>query len=108
MGHALANGRGQIVAAGLDPTIGIIHDNIFNRIPLVRDLMVPIRPVVDGAVLDFALTSIFTRGDFTISKWSGCRLNPQLAKIVAGRLATMRADLVAKEFLGQLQRLREL
>ncbi len=79
--------RSQVVAAGLDPTIGIIHGNSTNRIPLVYDLMEPMRPIVDRAVLEFALSNTFTPGNFTISKWGGCRLNPQLAKSVAKHIA---------------------
>jgi len=82
--------RSQAIAAGLDPTIGIIHGNSENPIPLVYDLMEPLRPTVDQRVLGFALSLEFTPGDFTISKWGGCRLNPQLAgalvKSIAGVL----------------------
>lgn len=72
--------RSQVVAAGLDPTIGIIHGNNENPIPLVYDLMEPIRPNVDAAILEFARRQTFTPGDFTISKLGGCRLTPNLAR----------------------------
>jgi hypothetical protein len=65
--------------------------------------MEPMRPIVDRAVLDFALSNTFMPGDFMINGFGGCRLNPQMAKVVAGRLATMSADRVVKEFLRQLQ-----
>lgn len=95
--------RTQVIAAGLDPTIGIIHGTYRNRIPLVYDLMEPLRPTVDRAVLDFALSHTFTPGDFTINQWGGCRLNPQLAKVVASRLATVSAEGSVKDFLRPLQ-----
>lgn len=94
--------RAQVIAAGLDPTIGIIHGNSQNPIPLVYDLM-PLRPVIDRQVLQFSLSNTFTPGDFTITKWGGRRLSPQLAKVVAGRLVSMSADSVVKEFPRQLQ-----
>ena len=34
-------------------------------------------------ILEFALANTFTPGDFTINSKGGCRLNPQLAKVVA-------------------------
>ena len=91
--------RIQTVAAGLDPTIGIMHGNKNNRIPLVYDLMEPLRPVVDRAILEFALAHTFAPGDFAINRWGGCRLNPQMAKVVAGRIFGVKADRVVSEFL---------
>jgi CRISP-associated protein Cas1 len=82
--------RTQVIAAGLNPAIGIIHGNSNNDIPLVYDLMEPLRPVVDQAVLDFSMSNTFTPGDFTINKWGGCRLNPQMARVVARTLVNSR------------------
>lgn len=65
--------------------------------------MEPLRPAVDRTVLEFALSHTFTPGDFTINKRGGCRLNPQMARVVAKRLATMSADGIVKGFLRQLQ-----
>lgn len=74
--------RTQVIAAGFDPSIGVLHGNAQNRIPLVYDLMEPLRPVVDRVVLGLALSHTFTPGDFTINKYGGCRLNPQMAKLL--------------------------
>lgn len=74
--------RIQAVAAGLDLTKGIMHGNRNNRIPLVYDLMEPLRPIVDRQILEFVRTNMFTPGDFTINRWGGCRLNPQMAREV--------------------------
>jgi len=79
--------RGEVVAAGLDPSIGFLHGNYSNRIPLVSDLMEPLRPVVDGDILQFALSHVFTPGDFTINRTGGCRLNPQMAKKIVKQTA---------------------
>jgi CRISPR-associated protein Cas1 len=39
--------RMQVVATGLDPTIGILHGNARGQHGLVFDLMEPLRPMVD-------------------------------------------------------------
>ena len=91
--------RIQAVAAGLDPSIGIMHGNKNNRIPLVYDLMEPLRPVVDCQILKFVRGHTFTPGDFTINEWGGCRLNPQMAKVVAAQVSGLKADRVVTDFL---------
>ena len=40
----------SIVAAGLHPTLGIMHRNEFNAAALADDLMEPFRPLIDAAV----------------------------------------------------------
>lgn len=94
--------RSQIVAAGLDPTIGIIHERKDNPAPLAYDLLEPLRPLVDRAVLEFAIAHTFEPGDFTINKWGGCRLNPQMAKIVANLVAKLQCERIVRELLKQL------
>jgi CRISPR-associated protein Cas1 len=79
--------RAQITVAGLDPSIGILHGNSENRIPLVYDFMEPSRPIIDRCVLEYSLSHKFTPADFTINKWGGCRLNPQTAKSLVAALA---------------------
>jgi CRISPR-associated endonuclease Cas1 len=95
------NVRAQIVAAGFDPSIGILHGNAANSIPLVYDLMEPLRPIIDRAVLDFALSHTFSRGDFTINKWGGCRLNPQMAKVIVEKVSRLDCAGVIRKYLGQ-------
>jgi CRISPR-associated protein Cas1 len=97
--------RSQVIAAGLDPSIGIFHGSSGNKIPLVYDLMEPLRPIVDQAVLQFALSHTFAPGDFAITKWGGCRLNPQMAKVVATRIGEIKTDNVPA-FISQLRGMR--
>jgi CRISPR-associated endonuclease Cas1 len=92
--------RSQIVAAGFDPAIGILHGNAGNSIPLVYDLMEPFRPVIDRAVLEFALSHAFSPGDFTINKWGGCRLNPQMAKVIVEKVSRLECTSVTGTYLG--------
>ncbi len=78
--------QAEIVGAGYDPAIGTTHGRHTNPIPLVYDLMESLRPVVDRKILEFALARTFTPGDFTINGQGGCRLNPQLARVVAAKI----------------------
>lgn len=78
--------RNQVIGAGLDPSIGIMHGNFRSDIPLVLDLMEPMRPAVDRAILAFALSNVFTPEDFTINQVGGCRINPQMAKQIVKQI----------------------
>ena len=104
-GYALLNSavRSEIVSAGFDPSIGIAHRREGNPVPLVYDLMEPLRPIVDKAVLQFALSRTFKPGDFTINKKGACRLNPQLAKALCQLLAPMPVDDVISGFIPRAQ-----
>ena len=72
--------RIAVVQAGLDPEIGYLHSNRKGRLSLVYDLMEPMRPVVDRAVLTFVNEQTFAPTDFTLSERGVCRLHPQLAR----------------------------
>jgi len=41
-------------------------------IPLVYDLMDPLHPNIDRAVLEFALSHTSSLGYFSINRWGGC------------------------------------
>jgi len=94
--------RTEVVSVGLDPSIGIAHRRAGNSIPLVYDLMEPLRPIVDRKILEFALSHTFTPGDFTINSQGGCRLNPQMARVIAGQITALSAGQPVHEFLNQL------
>ena len=83
--------RMDVVAAGLDPTIGYLHSCQPGRPALVFDLMEPLRPVVDRGVLEFVQNETFSPADFTIRKNGVCRLNPQLARRVIGTIRDVGA-----------------
>jgi CRISPR/Cas system-associated endonuclease Cas1 len=89
-------------AAGFDSSIGLAHTRHTNRAPLVHDLVEPLRPVVDRAVFSFVLSHTFEPGDFTVTKLGGCRLNPGLAKIVAGLVAALETGPMVKGLLGRI------
>jgi CRISP-associated protein Cas1 len=90
------------MAVGLDPSIGIMHGNRHNKMPLVSDLVESLRPAVDEQILGFAISQTFHPGDFTINSSGGCRLNPQLARVVANRLGAMSAVPAVNGFIRQL------
>ena len=78
----------QIIAEGLDPTIGLSHSQRKYRDALVLDRMEPLRPIIDAEILKLILKETLTPDDFTITNEGHCRLNPQLAKrIVQAALA---------------------
>jgi CRISPR-associated protein Cas1 len=78
--------RSEIVANGYDPMIGYLHYYSKDRAAFVFDLMEPLRPVADRAVLDLVRNQPFEPADFTIRKDGVCRLNPELAKLLVARI----------------------
>ena len=90
-----SNVRMHVVGVGLDPTIGYFHGNYRDKHALVYDLMEPLRPVVDRAVLEFVQRHVFEPGDFTLTSEGVCRLNPQLARRLVG-VMDASADAAAK------------
>lgn len=96
--------RIEIAAAGLDPMVGVLHGTATNDVPLVYDLMEPLRPVAERRILEFALSHTFAPSDFVISQLGGCRLNPQIARIVVKQMTGLKADRVVASFLKFLRR----
>lgn len=74
--------RSEIVANGYDPMLGYLHSYSKDRAAFVFDLMEPLRPVVDRAVLELVRNQPFEPADFTIRKDGVCRLNPEMAKVL--------------------------
>lgn len=97
-GYAILESQVQIgvSAAGLDPYIGYFHGRWRGKQGLVLDLMEPMRPVVDRAVLGFVQQHTFSAGDVTLRDDGVCRLNPQftrhVASLVLGPIAEIGSD----------------
>jgi CRISPR/Cas system-associated endonuclease Cas1 len=70
----------SILEAGLDPEIGFLHSNPKGRLSLVYDLMEPLRPVVDLAILNLVKEHTFTPDDFMLSSRGVCRMHPQMVR----------------------------
>jgi hypothetical protein len=52
--------------------------------------------------LEFALSHTFTPGDFTINSHGGCRLNPQMAKVIANLIGGIKVDFMVWLFIAAL------
>lgn len=89
-GYAMleADLRIKCITHGFDPRIGIGHrPDKGSPDPFLFDVMEPFRPVVDRAVLGFAQSESFSPKDFVLRSDGVCRLSPQLARVLAGRLS---------------------
>jgi CRISP-associated protein Cas1 len=73
----------NVVAEGYDPTIGIMHEARDGSSALIFDLMEPERPAIDRKVLEFIIGHVFDPADFVIRLDGVCRLNPEMARVVA-------------------------
>jgi CRISPR-associated protein Cas1 len=71
------------VADGYDPSIGIMHEGK-NSAAFIFDLIEPERATVDRKVLEFVKEHIFDPADFVLQSDGVCRLNPELARFIAG------------------------
>jgi CRISPR associated protein Cas1 len=76
--------RIEAISEGYDPTIGIMHEGGDGSSKLIFDLMEPERPNVDRATLEFVKGRVFDPADFVIRSDGVCRLNPEMARMVAG------------------------
>jgi CRISPR-associated protein Cas1 len=76
-----------VSTAGLDPYLGYFHTQWRGRQALVLDLMEPMRPVVDRAILKFVQSHTFSAEDVMLRDDGVCRLNPELAQAVACAVA---------------------
>jgi CRISPR/Cas system-associated endonuclease Cas1 len=96
--------QAEAVAAGYDPTLGIMHHGYNGSPALVFDLMEPHRPKVDAAALAFALSETFSGADFVIRSDGVVRLAPQLARrvcqLVSGRYSEPGANQLDRTSLG--------
>jgi len=66
--------RLAVAALGLDPGLGFLHVDAPNRDSLACDLMEPVRPLVDGYVLDWITTTPLKREWFFEERSGNCRL----------------------------------
>ena len=80
--------RIKAISDGYDPTIGIMHEGSDRSSKFIFDLMEPERPKVDRGVLDFVKGHVFDPEDFVIHSDGVCRLNPEMARMVATKVST--------------------
>ena len=77
-------------SVGLDPFIGFLHADRKGRASLVYDLMEPLRPAVDRKLVEMISSRSFAAADFFLHPSGVVRLNPKLAKYVAGNVRVER------------------
>jgi CRISP-associated protein Cas1 len=102
--HALINYAYAIVkteamitlhAHGFDPGLGILHTDKRYRGSLVHDLIEPVRPVVDGMVLELLGQHALERGGVYETREGVCRLGPSMARRQAQWAPALRPRLEA-------------
>ena len=85
-----AESRLALLAAGLDPTLGVLHADQRNRDSFALDAMEPIRTDVDAFVLDLLETRVFTSRDFVELPNGVCRIRAPLTHDLAVTLQGWR------------------
>lgn len=91
--------RLALLAAGLDPTLGVLHADQRNRDSFALDAMEPVRPAVEAFVLDLLEGQVFTSRDFAELPNGVCRLRAPLTHDLALTLPKWRmhmAPIVAR------------
>ena len=74
----------EAIADGYDPTIGIMHEGSDGSAAFVFDLIELERAAIDRKVLEFVRGHVFDPADFILRSDGVCRLNPELARFIAG------------------------
>jgi CRISPR-associated endonuclease Cas1 len=75
---------------GLDPGIGILHNDLLSRRSFALDLEEPARPDVDKWLLSTIATRSFRAADFVETREGVCRLQPTTARQLADTLPLWR------------------
>ncbi len=90
--HALceAECRISLIAAGLDPEVGLMHCDTPNRASLANDIQEVLRPAVDSFMLNWMQTECFRKGDFWEDRDGNCRIGSPLAKKLCETAVTWR------------------
>jgi CRISPR-associated protein Cas1 len=90
--YALLESEAQLAAAalGLDPGIGFLHVDTNSRDSLACDLMEPVRPRVDGFLLDWITTQPLRRKWFFEQRNGSCRLMAPFAERLSESLPAWR------------------
>jgi len=94
-GYAILETEATIVlqAHGFDPGMGILHTDKRYRGSLAHDLMEPLRPVVDGLVIQLVENHTLARGDVYETREGVCRIGPPLGRMLAEEASALRQPL---------------
>ena len=107
--YAIAEAEAKIaaLAVGCDPGLGIMHADQGSRDSLALDLMEPVRPQVDGFVLDLLESRAFRKKDFFETRKGVCRVMPPLTQLLAetaprwAAAVASIAERLARQLLGK-------
>jgi CRISPR-associated endonuclease Cas1 len=80
-------------AVGLDPGLGIVHADARGRVSMALDLMEPVRPEVEGFVLDMVEHRTFRKAEFTETSDGHVRLLAPLTHELAETMPTWARSL---------------
>jgi CRISPR-associated endonuclease Cas1 len=78
----------QIV--GLDPGLGLVHQDLENRFSLACDVMEAVRPDVDQWLITFLEDTAFSHKEFTETKIGECRLTADIRQQLSETLPIWR------------------
>ncbi len=73
-------------AVGLDPGLGVVHNDSKGRASLALDIMEPVRPLAEAFVLDLVGSRTFRKAEFTEAPDGAVRLLPPLSHRLAETL----------------------
>lgn len=79
----VSEARLALLAAGLDPTLGVLHTDQRNRDSFALDAMEPVRPAIDAFVLDLLEERVLTSRDFAELPNGVCRVRAPLTHDLA-------------------------
>ena len=102
--------RTAVGTLGLDPGLGVLHVDAPARDSLACDVMEPVRPHIDGYVLDWITPGTLSRDWFFEQRDGNCRLMAPFAVRLAettltwARAVAPFAEWVAKEFWTTIRR----
>jgi CRISPR-associated endonuclease Cas1 len=102
--YALLESEARLAAAalGLDPGLGVLHVDASNRDSLALDLLEPVRPQVDGYLLDWITRQPLKREWFFEQRDGNCRLMAAVAVQLAETASTWgRAVAPVAEWVAQ-------
>jgi hypothetical protein len=94
-----------LLAAGLDPTLGVLHADQRNRDSFALDAMEPVRPDVDSFVFDLLEERTLTSRDFVELPNGVCRVRAPLTHDLALTIARWR-QLIGPVVAGLAHRFR--
>ena len=73
-------------AMGLDPGLGVLHNDKPGRDSMTWDLVEPVRPLIDQYVIDLVRTHTFSRRDFHETRTGQCRILEPLTHDLAATM----------------------